>query len=1742
MLKEPSAPPPSGEAGQPIVAYSTAAFATPATSQPFSPSETSSAVAMATNNGATECALLAGLESAAPVGECSGRSPSTAAAASTAAPLRRQPTPHPFFLTFSRWKTYCSQKYHAKSKSQQDLIIRHPAVLRQQQQEGMEVSAAEKQQQQPRDWTGVMTSPPPSITGTPTLVRARPRLPLGLIKPGSRGGGKEEVEDLSVAFSSLGTTDFVRKYSRKCRNSGANTPSGNAASSVPTPGSMRSPLFSPTPESGQGHHTRTGSLTLKRMRSIKLKLQKVKETQELEEKQTEPSEITSKDAEEPPSDPVPQEEAKHSTLSPSSSNSLITVSVNRPITSYLHTGTKIVFSSLQDLSKISESDSDSQWHPVMNTPEQFREASKALATKMPQSPVPTEQCKPEGPEKKVSLRRKLFSLKNSVSTDSDASTTSVPPKLPVMTDSFEGASGSEPANRSCSFDTEDDEGLGAMDEATEEDGIRIRVPQIVAPGSDRKRRSRKGRKKDDRLRSKQDADKSNGSRFLTHPTLNDNISCEEPCSMDSDLAVIRVHSANRLSPQRSVASIDSSLSSSDTVAPFYADVVQDVVAADTLKPKHERKNSKQLKQKSKSDPCGNKQSVDISSVISAQHTQSEPVLEKDKQPPTTDSSEDIAKERKISKSENLLIHTDEELQPIPEVLSPSKLIEVRVAESSADSCEEVKSPVPAPRQRSKRAKKKSHTVANIIQRLENRDDQEEEGSRSDRNPETGSRGVRIRISDALSRASPDGDKKSKRSTLASLTLPLSGKKSSISRSQSSASVVNKPKNLPIGPASADPKRRPRLPEQLTKSASSDSNRSSKTSTSFAPSLAPLYPQGSLSLFEGAPKEKVKRDLIVQEFYSTEEDYVETLQMLVEKFMIPMKSSRTIDNAIVDDIFYKFSKQTVIESYISFIENFPKAEKVLDEISNKSAFQKFVEQTERQSRTKLPLKAMIIKPAQRIPRYELLIKRLLEHTPTEHPDCNLLTKAQSVIHRLALQINSVQENRQGEDMQDTLKKLELMIMTDLVQPERQYLRHDMINIMSRKDPYCVWLFSDLVIFSSIKRKSGPVNRRITLLLWVYPSTQSPSGNDFVENVKHKMWLKVALDGLEILKGSSGSQQRPLVDKDLLEEDFRVLTNIIDLTQNLNCQHENLDDVVHQLQSHVNKQLSEHQLKTPPPEANTLQLLATTTEGLTAINLVFNTPEKRNVWEGAFSDAKQKLADNVKEKPPEFIQAMPITKTRAGMQFSCAAPIEGMNAQHERDVWVCNSDGYVGHMCLLSLQPEPIVTLNTPLPGCNSRILCICAVPGQPTIKRRGSGRRHGVTQIQAPNIHLDDVIRLKRDDEDDDESKKKTKKPKGGAEKDASSDSDSSDEFQDAEDKDPKEKETTKEQEECSRSGTPERQANRTPFDNTKSAMWLGTEDGCILIFPSTENIKTTKNKVKLQQNAGVLSLLYYDHRVFASLTNGDVVVFRRLDKSRWDLEEPEVLSVSNASAPVNKMQMVAGRLWCTSHCEIFVINPTDLHIKATFQANPDCKRGMHCIAASGLGVWLAPQGGSTVLLYHATTYQQLMKISIKQAVAQKLQATDDIIRQHKTACLRVTSLLACKDLLWIGTSAGVLLTVPMPKISSTTTKSDLTPPEVSGLVHGHTGHVRFLTCVDLPQPKFLASFGSQASGSPPDVGVPRRPSWLQRSDSLTTHTLTLATKMLIISGGDGYEDFRSCANAETAGKDDSINHLLLWQV
>lgn len=151
--------------------------------------------------------------------------------------------------------------------------------------------------------------------------------------------------------------------------------------------------------------------------------------------------------------------------------------------------------------------------------------------------------------------------------------------------------------------------------------------------------------------------------------------------------------------------------------------------------------------------------------------------------------------------------------------------------------------------------------------------------------------------------------------------------------------------------------------------------------------------------------------------------------------------------------------------------------------------------------------------------------------------------------------------------------------------------------------------------------------------------------------------------------------------------------------------------------------------------------------------------------------------------------------------------------------------------------------------------------------------------------------------------------------------------------------------------------------------------------------------------------------------------------------------------------------------------------------------------------------------------------------------SDAIIRQHKAACLRVTSLLTCKDLLWIGTSAGVVLTLPLPTITATTS-SLRNSPSATASYHGHTGHVRFLTAVEVPKE------GAQDTTSDKEPITPVTPT------STSGPPLTpggpagsnIARDILIISGGDGYEDFKTSSTSESAGRDDSTNHLLIWRV
>lgn len=74
-----------------------------------------------------------------------------------------------------------------------------------------------------------------------------------------------------------------------------------------------------------------------------------------------------------------------------------------------------------------------------------------------------------------------------------------------------------------------------------------------------------------------------------------------------------------------------------------------------------------------------------------------------------------------------------------------------------------------------------------------------------------------------------------------------------------------------------------------------------------------------------------------------------------------------------------------------------------------------------------------------------------------------------------------------------------------------------------------------------------------------------------------------------------------------------------------------------------------------------------------------------------------------------------------------------------------------------------------------------------------------------------------------------------------------------------------------------------------------------------------------------------------------------------------------------------------------------------------------------------------------------------------------------------------------------------------------------------------------------------SSSATPEAGdsTPQKKKNAANKPQASTSKLIEHSGLLIISGGDGFEDFRSSGTSQLsdiAGREDSTNHLLLWQV
>lgn len=303
----------------------------------------------------------------------------------------------------------------------------------------------------------------------------------------------------------------------------------------------------------------------------------------------------------------------------------------------------------------------------------------------------------------------------------------------------------------------------------------------------------------------------------------------------------------------------------------------------------------------------------------------------------------------------------------------------------------------------------------------------------------------------------------------------------------------------------------------------------------------------------------------------------------------------------------------------------------------------------------------------------------------------------------------------------------------------------------------------------------------------------------------------------------------------------------------------------------------------------------------MSIVFSKPEKRAQFEEMFTDAKQKVMASMERlQCPEFIASVPIRKTRAGLQFTCAAPTLGA----QNDVWVCNSDGYVGQICILTLdQPEPnVVSCNG---VCNARILCVTLVPGysDPNKSLLSSSINDDNNRTSLLSISNASTISNKT-------ASTKSNPNESGMQLESGSSSDS--------DLDGG----------LERSVSPSTLSNVSQIpssDENDNQMWLGTEDGYIHVYNCSDNIRIKKNKIKIPHISAVITILYLDNRIYVSLANGEICIYTR-ENTTWNLKSPVVLSVGTAMNPVTKLLSVHGKLWCSIQGVVKVLNTATLQV------------------------------------------------------------------------------------------------------------------------------------------------------------------------------------------------------------------------
>uniref|UniRef100_A0A8C0V4F0 Sperm associated antigen 9 n=1 Tax=Cyanistes caeruleus TaxID=156563 RepID=A0A8C0V4F0_CYACU len=354
-------------------------------------------------------------------------------------------------------------------------------------------------------------------------------------------------------------------------------------------------------------------------------------------------------------------------------------------------------------------------------------------------------------------------------------------------------------------------------------------------------------------------------------------------------------------------------------------------------------------------------------------------------------------------------------------------------------------------------------------------------------------------------------------------------------------------------------------------------------------------------------------------------------------------------------------------------------------------------------------------------------------------------------------------------------------------------------------------------------------------------------------------------------------------------------------------------------------------------------------------------------------------------------------------------------------------------------------------------------------------------------------------------------------------------------------------------------------------MWLGAQNGCLYVHSSVAQWRKCVHAIKLKDS--ILSIVHVKGIVLVALADGTLAIFHRGVDGQWDLTNYHLLDLGRPHHSIRCMTVVHDKVWCGYRNKIYVVQPKAMKIEKSFDAHPRRESQVRQLAWVGDGVWVSIRLDSTLRLYHAHTYQHLQDVDIEPYVS-KMLGTGKL----GFSFVRITALMVSCNRLWVGTGNGVIISIPLTetvilhqgrllglRANKSAAGSGNRPGSVIRVYgdehsdkvtpgtfipycsmahaqlcfHGHRDAVKFFVAV----PGQVVS--PQSSG-----GTDLTPD-KQAQESFNQSPLK---SMLVISGGEGYIDFRmgdEGGESELLGEalplEPSVakaerSHLIVWQV